>query len=158
MNKELIEEIGNIISSLERVVKILEDTSAESEPIEEIIQEIGDGHEEITEKEVSQLLKKLSVSANLLGYKFLRSAILICIKNPGALYAITKELYPEVAKENKTTSTKVERAIRNAIEVSFDRIDANVYMEIFQYTVSPKKGKPTNSEYIAAVVDYLKIR
>lgn len=157
MNKELIEEIKNIISSLERVVKILEDTSAESKSI----QEIEDGHEEdrqeITEKEVTQLLKKLSVPAHLLGYRFLRSAILICLKNPAALYAITKELYPEVAKENETTPTRAERAIRHAIEVSFDRIDEEVYIEIFQYTVSPKKGKPTNSEYIAAVVDYLKI-
>lgn len=150
-NEKLVAEIRTIIKSLERMAEIIES----EEKVEETAKAEEKSSVSITERETTQLLKRLGIPAHIKGYHYIRTAIMMCVANPELLDAITKELYPELSKEHNTTSSKVERAIRHAIEVSFDRIDQEIYMEVFQYTVSAKKGRPTNSEYIAALVDYI---
>lgn len=150
-NEKLVAEIRTIIKSLERMAEILES----EEKVEEETAKAEEKSVYISEKEITQLLRRLGIPAHIKGYYYIRTAIMMCVANPELLGAITKELYPEVAKAHDTTSSRAERAIRHAIEVSFDRIDQEIYMEVFQYTVSAEKGRPTNSEYIAALVDYI---
>lgn len=146
-NKKLVAEIRTIIKSFEKIAEILESEEKETAKAEKSVC--------ISEKEITQLLRRLGIPAHIKGYHYIRTAIMMCVANPELLGAITKELYPEVAKAHDTTSSRAERAIRHAVEVSFDRIDQDIYMEVFQYTVSAEKGRPTNSEYIAALVDYI---
>lgn len=95
----------------------------------------------------------IGVPAHIKGYKYLREAILQAIKKPESVETITKLLYPSVAQTFQTTSSRVERAIRHAIEVAWDRGDVDALAEYFGNTVSLSKGKPTNSEFIALVAD-----
>ena len=87
----------------------------------------------------------------------MRTAIIKTFENPGIINFVTKELYPTIAKEYGTTSSRVERAIRHAIELAWDRGDCDVLGDMFGYTVQRSKGKPTNSEFIALIADYLRI-
>ena len=105
--------------------------------------------------QISNLLKDLGVPANLLGYKYVRRAIEIVYATPSAIDCVTKVLYPTVAKEFDTTATRVERAIRHAVEMSWDRGDIDKLNEVFRHSYSTQKGKPTNSEFIATIADYL---
>jgi len=107
------------------------------------------------EEHVTTLLHKMGIPAHIKGYHYLRSAILMTYTNPSLINSVTKELYPNIAKEYDTTSSRVERAIRHAIEVSWDRGDCEVLTEMFGYTVQKSKGKPTNSEFIALISDFL---
>lgn len=108
-------------------------------------------------RRVTKMIQDLGVPANIKGYTYLRDAILIAIENPDAINSITKVLYPEVAKHNQTTSTRVERAIRHAIEVAWSRGNNETAVKIFGYTVNLAKGKPTNSEFIALIADRMRI-
>ncbi len=108
-------------------------------------------------RRVTKMIQDLGVPANIKGYAYLRDAILICIANPDAINSITKVLYPEVAKMNQTTPTRVERAIRHAIEVAWSRGNNEMAVKIFGYTVNLAKGKPTNSEFIALIADRMRI-
>lgn len=98
-------------------------------------------------------IHRIGVPAHIKGYKYLREAILEGIKHPESIEAITKVLYPSIAKTFQTTSSRVERAIRHAIEVAWDRGDIDALAEYFGNTVSLTKGKPTNSEFIALMAD-----
>ena len=98
-----------------------------------------------------RILVELGVPENIKGHSRLVAAICIAIRNPDSLNAITKELYPAVAKEFQDTPSRVERAIRHAIENAWDRCDYDVLRHYFGNTVSPTKGKPTNSEFIARI-------
>lgn len=102
---------------------------------------------------VTQILLNLGVPAHLKGYHYLRTAILISENDMEAVSSVTKLLYPEVAKAYKTTSQKVERAIRNAIEVSWLRGNMEAMEEMFGFSADTGKGRPTNSEYIARLAD-----
>lgn len=113
--------------------------------------DVNDEH--LLEQKVTQLLRNIGVPANIKGYHYLRRAIVLSVDNPEYLEAITKLLYPTIAKEYNTTPQRVERAIRHAIEVSFDRGDQDTLNEIFGFTVSYRKGKPTNSEFVAIITD-----
>ena len=95
--------------------------------------------------------------ANIKGYQYLRDAILMTINDNEMINAVTKQLYPEVAKRHKTTSSRVERAIRHAIEVAWSRGKMDTIDELFGYTVSNGKGKPTNSEFIALIADKIRL-
>ena len=92
------------------------------------------------------------------GYQYLREAIIIAVENMDVINAITKILYPQVAKTFQTTSSRVERAIRHAIEVAWERGDIETLQRFFGYTVSNAKGKPTNSEFIALIADKLQLQ
>ena len=96
--------------------------------------------------------------AHIKGYHYLREAILYTIKDMEAINAVTKVLYPAVAKRFNTTASRVERAIRHAIEVAWDRGDLETLQRFFGYTVSNTKGKPTNSEFIALIADKLQLQ
>ena len=107
---------------------------------------------------VTEIIHEIGVPAHIKGYQYLREAIILTINDMEMINAVTKVLYPEVAKRFGTTPSRVERAIRHAIEVAWDRGDLEVLQKFFGYTVSNIKGKPTNSEFIAMIADYLSLR
>ena len=109
------------------------------------------------EMRVTNIIHQIGVPAHIKGYQYLREAIIMTIHDMDAINAITKILYPTVAKKFKTTSSRVERAIRHAIEVAWDRGDVDTLQEYFGFTVSGTKGKPTNSEFISMVADRLRL-
>lgn len=109
------------------------------------------------EMRVTNIIHQIGVPAHIKGYQYLREAIIMTIHDMESINAITKILYPTVAKKFKTTSSRVERAIRHAIEVAWDRGDVDTLQEYFGFTVSGAKGKPTNSEFISMVADRLRL-
>lgn len=106
---------------------------------------------------VSNIIKVVGVPAHIKGYQFLRDAIIWTIEDMGIINAVTKELYPGIAKKHNTTSSRVERAIRHAIEVAWERGDIETINKLFGYTIHTSKGKPTNSEFIAMIADKLRL-
>ena len=116
------------------------------------------GYQYSMESRVTAIIHEIGVPAHIKGYHYLREAILYCIDNMGAINAVTKILYPEVAKRYNTTPSRVERAVRHAIEVAWDRGDLDTLQKYFGYTVSNIKGKPTNSEFIAMISDRLRLQ
>ncbi len=110
------------------------------------------------ESMVTDIIHEIGVPAHIKGYQYLREAIILTIKDMDMINAVTKALYPAVAKRFDTTSSRVERAIRHAIEVAWDRGDIETLQRFFGYTVSNIKGKPTNSEFIAMIADCLSLR
>lgn len=107
---------------------------------------------------VSDIMHQIGVPAHIKGYQYLREAIILSVENTEMLNSVTKLLYPTVAKNFKTTSSRVERAIRHAIEVAWDRGDIDVLSSYFGYTIQNTRGKPTNSEFIAMISDKLRLR
>jgi len=107
---------------------------------------------------VTDIIHEIGVPAHIKGYQYLREAIILTIHDMDMINAVTKVLYPEVARRYNTTPSRVERAIRHAIEVAWDRGDIEVLQKFFGYTVSNIKGKPTNSEFIAMIADSLNLR
>ena len=107
---------------------------------------------------VTDMIHQLGVPAHIKGYHYLRTAILLSIEDKGLLDSITKRLYPTVAKQYDTTSSRVERAIRHAIEIAWDRGNLDTLNSFFGYTVNTCKGKPTNSEFIALITDKLRLQ
>ncbi|MCD8376267.1 MAG: sporulation transcription factor Spo0A [Oscillospiraceae bacterium] len=105
------------------------------------------------ERQVTAILHEIGVPAHIKGYQYLREAILYTVQDMDVINAVTKILYPTVAKSFGTTASRVERAIRHAIEVAWDRGDLETLQNYFGYTVSNAKGKPTNSEFIAMIAD-----
>lgn len=109
------------------------------------------------EVRVTNLIHDVGVPAHIKGYQYLREAIILAVENADIINAVTKTLYPMLAKNFKTTPSRVERAIRHAIEVSWNRGQIEVHDKIFGYTVNSNKGKPTNSEFIAMLADLLRM-
>ena len=107
---------------------------------------------------VTSIIHEIGVPAHIKGYQYLREAIIIAVNDMDVINAITKVLYPQVAKTFQTTPSRVERAIRHAIEVAWDRGDLETLQRFFGYTVSSTKGKPTNSEFIALIADKLQLQ
>ncbi len=107
---------------------------------------------------VTDVLHQIGIPAHIKGYHYLREAIMLSLEDNEMLESVTKLLYPTVAEKFKTTSSRVERAIRHAVETAWDRGDVDVLNEMFGYTISVGKGKPTNSEFIALITDNLRLR
>ena len=107
---------------------------------------------------VTDIIHEIGVPAHIKGYQYLREAILLTVNDMEIINAVTKALYPAVAKKFGTTPSRVERAIRHAIEVAWDRGDIETLQRFFGYTVSNVKGKPTNSEFIAMIADSISLR
>ena len=107
---------------------------------------------------VTGIIHEIGVPAHIKGYQYLREAIIIAVNDMDVINAITKVLYPQVAKTFQTTPSRVERAIRHAIEVAWDRGDLDTLQRFFGYTVNSTKGKPTNSEFIALIADKLQLQ
>ena len=109
------------------------------------------------ELKVTDILHQIGVPAHFNGYQFLGYAILLTMNEPEYINAVTKRLYPEIAKKNGTTASRVERAIRHAIEVAWDRGDVDTLNSYFGYTIHNLRGKPTNSEFIAMIADKMRL-
>ena len=109
------------------------------------------------EVQVTKIIHQIGVPAHIKGYQYLRSAILLTVSDPNTINSVTKVLYPTVAKMYSTTASRVERAIRHAIEVAWSRGDVDVLLSYFGYTIQESKGKPTNSEFIAMIADNLRL-
>lgn len=107
---------------------------------------------------VTEVIHEIGVPAHIKGYQYLREAIMLTVNDMEVINAVTKVLYPEVSKKFNTTASRVERAIRHAIEVAWDRGDIEVLQKFFGYTVSNIKGKPTNSEFIAMIADRISLQ
>lgn len=110
------------------------------------------------EIKVTEILHEIGVPAHIKGYHYLRDSIIMSVEKPEIINAVTKQLYPSVAKKYETTSSRVERAIRHAIEVAWDRGDIDVLNSYFGYTIHNDRGKPTNSEFIAMISDRLRLQ
>ena len=113
--------------------------------------------EQNLEHDVTQMLHEIGIPAHIKGYQYLRDAIGISVEEKDMLTSVTKILYPTIAKRHQTTPSRVERAIRHAIEVAWSRGKMDTINEIFGYTVSNGKGKPTNSEFIALIADKIRL-
>ncbi len=107
---------------------------------------------------ITEIIHQIGVPAHIKGYHYLREAIIMSVKNADVINSVTKVLYPTVAKKHNTTASRVERAIRHAIEVAWDRGDVDILNSYFGYTIHNEKGKPTNSEFIAMIADKLRLR
>ncbi len=107
---------------------------------------------------ITEIIHQIGVPAHIKGYHYLRDSIILSVKDPEHINCITKLLYPTVAKMHNTTSSRVERAIRHAIEVAWDRGDVDVLDSYFGFTINNGRGKPTNSEFIAMIADKLRLR
>ena len=107
---------------------------------------------------ITDIMHQIGVPAHIKGYHYLREAIILSIKNTELVNSVTKLLYPTVAKNHSTTASRVERAIRHAIEVAWDRGDLDVLNAYFGYTIQNERGKPTNSEFIAMISDKLRLK
>ena len=119
---------------------------------------VKNGREQRIEAMVTEVIHEIGVPAHIKGYQYIREAIIQTVLDAELINAVTKALYPMVAKKFNTTSSRVERAIRHAIEVAWDRGDIEVLQKYFGYTVSGNKGKPTNSEFIALISDRLQLK
>ena len=119
------------------------------------LQEEGDARD--MERQVTAIIHEIGVPAHIKGYQYLREAIGLAVADMEIINAVTKVLYPAVAKKFGTTASRVERAIRHAIEVAWDRGDLETLQKYFGYTVSNAKGKPTNSEFIAMIADRISL-
>jgi len=110
------------------------------------------------ETQVTRIIHQIGVPAHIKGYQYLRTAILLTVRDSDMINSVTKVLYPSVAKKYQTTTSRVERAIRHAIEVAWDRGDVDTLNSYFGYTIQNNRGKPTNSEFIAMIADNLRLK
>lgn len=107
---------------------------------------------------ITDILHQIGVPAHIKGYQYVREAIRLTVENPDMINSVTKILYPTVAKSHKSTASRVERAIRHAIEVAWDRGDVDVLNSYFGYTIQSQRGKPTNSEFVAMISDKIRLK
>jgi len=110
------------------------------------------------EQEVTNVMHEIGVPSHIKGYQYLREAIMMVVKDLDVINSITKQLYPSIARGYNATPSRVERAIRHAIEVAWSRGRVEAIDSIFGYTINPTKGKPTNSEFIATIADNLRLK
>ena len=110
------------------------------------------------ETQITKIIHQIGVPAHIKGYQYLRTAIMMAIEDNNIINSVTKILYPTVAQKYSTTSSRVERAIRHAIEVAWDRGDIDTLNSYFGYTIQNNRGKPTNSEFIAMIADNLRLK
>ena len=110
------------------------------------------------ENDVTDMIHNIGVPAHIKGYQYLRAAIIMSVQDPQMISSITKILYPTIAKKYQTTPSRVERAIRHAIEVAWARGKMETLDQVFGYTINTGKGKPTNSEFIALISDKIRLK
>lgn len=163
--EEILEEIVSVIketnselngSNVKINSEIQETSSGTKETI--ILEEKDDNSEVGLEKQVTVILQEVGIPAHIKGYHYVRTAIILAVETPEVMGLVTKKVYPFVAEEHKTTPSKVERAIRHAIEVAWGRGNVEILDKYFSYTVSSYKGKPTNSEFIAMIADHIRMK
>lgn len=148
-NKMLLSRIKHIKQSRDTRVKELRKVNA--------YEDKSTYFERNLEADVTNIIHEIGVPAHIKGYQYLRDAIILSVNDMEMLNSITKILYPTIAKKHQTTPSRVERAIRHAIEVAWSRGKMDTIDELFGYTVSTGKGKPTNSEFIALIADKIRL-
>ena len=148
-----IKELKYYVPSVPRNTYALKETKAQYIDIPQSEKKSEEGLEAL----VTNVIHEVGVPAHIKGYQYLREAIIMVVNNIDIINQITKQLYPDIATKYHTTPSRVERAIRHAIEVAWGRGEPSVVESIFGYTVSASKGKPTNSEFIAMISDKLRI-
>ena len=148
-NEMLLGRLRSIRSRGEKVLAPAGQTAERRRP--------GFPEERDLETDVTNMIHEIGVPAHIKGYQYLRDAIMMSVKDMEMLGSITKVLYPTIAKNHQTTPSRVERAIRHAIEVAWSRGKMDTIDELFGYTVSNGKGKPTNSEFIALIADRIRL-
>lgn len=116
-----------------------------------------DRNEFTIEEKITRMIQEIGIPAHIKGYRYIRTGIIFCIEDDTVLSSVTKILYPKIAKTYNSTPSRVERAIRHAIEVAWDRGDIEILNSYFGYTIKESKGKPTNSEFIALLADKIKL-
>lgn len=124
---------------------------------QEEVPEISEFDGRDLEKDVTDMIHEIGVPAHIKGYQYLREAIMMSVEDNEMLNSITKILYPSIAKKYQTTPSRVERAIRHAIEVAWSRGKMETLDSLFGYTINIGKGKPTNSEFIALIADKIRL-
>ncbi len=139
----------SLISHIESLIKIGKKEKPEG---------AAEGARPDVEAQVTKIIHQIGVPAHIKGYQYLRCAILMTIEDNEIINSVTKVLYPTVAKKYRTTTSRVERAIRHAIEVAWDRGDVDTLNSYFGYTIQNSRGKPTNSEFIAMIADNLRLK
>ncbi len=142
-------------------LKMFKDNAGHKQEEREIAYEKKTGAEFVEanlESDVTNIIHEIGVPAHIKGYQFLRDAIMMSVNDMDMLNSITKVLYPTIAKRYQTTPSRVERAIRHAIEVAWSRGKMDTIDELFGYTIHVSKGKPTNSEFIALIADKIRIQ
>lgn len=167
-NKEILQECTNLganyflkkpmgSESVIRAIKRICDTGESKKKITSGAKFEISGKPDV-ETMVTQTIHEVGIPAHIKGYQYIRHAIMLVIDNLDVINSITKTLYPTVAEDFHTTASRVERAIRHAIEVAWDRGDTETLNSIFGYTIATSKGKPTNSEFIAMIADRLRLQ
>lgn len=155
----------------DRLVLRILDLPYDERKVREVIDDVmkskrNDNYQKLVEKGddsmaletvITDIIHEIGVPAHIKGYQYLRSAILMAVNDMDILNSITKQLYPSIAKEYGTTASRVERAIRHAIEVAWGRGSMDTINELFGYTINAGKGKPTNSEFIALIADKIRL-
>ncbi len=158
-NERIYRVIGDLISqNKEFQIMITVPSTVQKEkkngtPIVQMHQEPHD-----LEKDVTDMIHDIGVPAHIKGYQYLREAIIMSVQDPLMISSITKILYPSIAKKFQTTPSRVERAIRHAIEVAWSRGKMETLDQLFGYTINTGKGKPTNSEFIALISDKIRLK
>ena len=143
-------DAGSLLDHILSLTQHRGQAEARREPVVEGVPDI--------ETQVTKIIHQIGVPAHIKGYQYLRTAILLTIKDSDIINSVTKVLYPSVAKKYATTTSRVERAIRHAIEVAWDRGDVDTLNAYFGYTIQNNRGKPTNSEFIAMIADNLRLK
>lgn len=138
--------------------KIMIQIPAQEEARASMIKEKAEKKAHDLESDVTDIIHEIGVPAHIKGYQYLREAIMMAVEDREMLCAVTKILYPAIAKKYHTTSSRVERAIRHAIEVAWNRGNMDTLDAMFGYTINVGKGKPTNSEFIALIVDKIRLK
>lgn len=155
MQKERIAEIRKAAMTISSVT---EEEWREIETSKEDITSIAESSEENLLCDITDTLREIGIPAHILGYRYVREAIMIAVNDPTITSQITKVLYPKIGKKFNTTSSRAERAIRHAIEDAWDRGNPDVFCKYFGYTIQSSRGKPTNSEFIAQIADHLRLK
>jgi len=147
----------NSSNLIEYIDGMLKNRNSKTEQSSQIAHTPEDNTPDI-EAQVTRIIHQIGVPAHIKGYQYLRTAILLTVKDSDIINSVTKVLYPSVAKKYQTTTSRVERAIRHAIEVAWDRGDVDTLNSYFGYTIQNNRGKPTNSEFIAMIADNLRLK
>lgn len=142
-------DISDMQQAGEVLIQAAEERNAAKGPAEKVYD---------LEQDVTDIIHEIGVPAHIKGYQYLREAIMMSVREPAMISSITKVLYPTIAKRFQTTPSRVERAIRHAIEVAWSRGRMETLDALFGYTVNTGKGKPTNSEFIALIADRIRLK
>ena len=158
-NEKIYKILGDLMNANKEFQIMITVPSAKGEMTEKPVKEAP--RQEILprdlEQDVTNMIHEIGVPAHIKGYQYLREAIMMSVEDPGMISSITKILYPTIAKRFQTTPSRVERAIRHAIEVAWSRGRMETLDALFGYTIDTGKGKPTNSEFIALIADRIRL-